>query len=196
MKKIVIGLMLFSAFCNGQDFRPLHKLPDSILIKTIVGKRITYTYQSYTFEGAGKILKVRQNRKMIFADEAKEDLKTTVPHIFLSDSTSDHPVLVTDLTSDMFYGFNIYILNGLESVKIGFIPVAGLAEGSNTEEDNIIPVSIADKLILQTNGTMMRISFSADKLVLRPGSGKEEIVSGDNVKFFYNGKKLKEVDDF
>jgi hypothetical protein len=196
MKKICILLLFIPAISYGQEFRPLHMLPDSSMTKNIVGRRTSYTYEVYTFEGTGKILKVRENKKMIFADEAKEDVKITVPHIFVSDSVSDSPVLVTELTSEVLYGFNIYILKGLESVKIGFIPVAGFPEGADAESVNIVPVSIADKLVLQTDGTMMRISFSADKILLRPGSGKEEVVNGDQIKFLFNGKKLKEVDEF
>jgi hypothetical protein len=196
MKNLWIGFLFFSVVSYGQEFRSLHLLPDSDLIKTVIGKRVTYVYQQYTFEGAGKILKIRENKRLICADEGEDDLKITIPHIFLSDSSTDYPVLMTDLTSEVLYGFNIYVLNGLESIRIGFFPVAAIAPDTDLNPEKLTPIGIADKLVLQTNGTVMRISFSADKVLLRPGTSKEEIVNGDQVKFLYNGKKLKEVEAF
>jgi hypothetical protein len=196
MKYFLIGLLLISAVTYGQEYKTLHMLPDSELLKTVVGKRITYSYKTFTIEGAGKILKVRQNKKMIFADEGSEEQKSIIPHIFLTGDSLDNPVLVIDLYSEALYGFNIYILNGLESVKVGFIPVAMPAETTIADQENIPSSSIVEKIIIETDGKQMRVSFSADKLLLRPGTGKEEIVNGDQVKFLFNGKKLKEVEEF
>jgi hypothetical protein len=196
MKKFLLAFLLLPIISHGQEFRNLNLLPDSVVAKIVVGKRISYTYQAYTFEGVGKIFKVRLNKKMIFADEGEEGQKAIIPHIFMTGDTADLPILMIDYFSDALYGFSLYKLNGLESLKIGFFPIAAIASGAKIDQENIATSSIADKLSLETDGTQIRISFIESQLILRPHTDKEEVVPGDQVKFLYNGKKLKEVEEF
>ncbi len=196
MRILITVLLMFSFTCYGQGFRKYTKMPDSVFVKVVVGKKISYTFKQYTFENSGKIIKVRMDKRLTFADEGMEEQKSIVPHIFMSDDTTDLPILMIDQYSKLLYGFSLYKLNGLESVKIGFLPVAALAPGADTQKEFTPSASIADKLLLETDGTQVQISFTCDQIILWPSSDKEEIVDGKQAKFLYNGKKLKEVEEF
>jgi hypothetical protein len=196
MKNIVLILFIFSVSAYGQEFRKFDAIPDTNLSQTIIGKRITYAYRQYAFEAIGTTVKIRMNKKLILNDEAIEGQKKIVPHIFIPADTSDFPVLMIDHYSDALFGFSLYKLSGLESMKIGFFPLAALAKSVTGENDNVAVTSMANQLLLETDGSFIRISFNAEQILLRPGTDQEEIVPGDQVKFLFNGKKLKEVQEF
>lgn len=196
MKNLIIVFLLFSAAGYGQEYKKMNLLPDSILVKTIVGKRISYAYERYTFEGSSTAVKVRLNKKLILTDESFEGQKSIAPHVFITTDTSDKPIIMVDHYTSGLSGFSLYKLCEPEPVIIGFIPVAAIAPGADISKENTESVGIADKLLLETDGTVIHISFLSEKIIIYPATDNEEIVQSDQIKFLYNGKKLKEVEEF
>ena len=197
MKKIIGLLLIFiSGIIYCQDFRIYHPIADSLIAKTTVGKKVTYSYQNYLFDITGRIMKFKDNKKLIYSDEAPEGIRKVIPSIFISDSTADQVVLYTEMMTENMSGFSLYLLNGLETKLIGYFPLALEASISKANKTSPRTQSLIDYLILETNGNTWRISFKTEKIVIHPGTDREEVIKGDEAKFIFNGKKLKEVKDF
>jgi hypothetical protein len=196
MKTILIILLFTTDALFGQEYRPYHVVADSLLVKTVVGKKTSYTYATYLFDILGRQLKFKENKKLIYSEEAPEGTRKVTPYVFTSDSTTDHMLLLTELSSETMNGFNLYILNGLETKSIGFFALALSASVSRTNKTSPRSQSLVNYINIETNGTQWRISFNAEDVVIHPGTDREETMKGKDVKFLYNGKKLKEVDKF
>jgi hypothetical protein len=197
MRQICLFILCF-LFSNATSQIPdrFSPLPDSSFKQLIVGKRVSYNYQLFTIENSSTAVKIRLNKKLIFTDESFEGQKRMTPHLFVPSDTSADKILMTDHYSNVLTGFSLYILNNQEPVKIGFLPLAAPVQNTGVNDEKIASESIFDKLILESDGSFIRISFNTDKVLLYPGTENEEIVAGEKVKFLYNGKKLKEVEDF
>lgn len=196
MKKILLLFCLIEGITNAQEFRTLQLVPDSDFVITQTGKRVSYVFNIHTFETFGKQLKVRCNKKLILTDEGTDNITGILPHLFISLDTNNVMVLMTDISSDVLTGFNLYLLKSLEPNKIGFFPVAAKLPGSESEEEFLKSASAANNILIEVCGNEMRVSFTTGLIILRPGTDREEVVDGSTVKFLYNGKKLKEVDEF
>lgn len=196
MKILIFSALFFAISLSAQEFRPYHEITDSSMTKKMVGKKAIYTYDTYFIEIMGKHFKVKQNKKLIFTDELKEGTKMVLPSLFISENQADPTIICAQLTSNDVYGFNLYMLNGEDTKLVSFISVAMPGTTKKSEEVGSKSENISTYLKLETNGSQCRISFTADKLVIHPGTDREEIINGDEVKFLYNGKKLKEVKEF
>lgn len=196
MKTTIIILLFVTGTLFGQGFRPYHVIADSLLVKTTVGKKTSYGYKAYLFDIMGRQLKFKENKKLIYSEEAPEGTRKVLPYVFVSDSSSDHLILLTELSSETMNGFNLYILNGLETKSIGFFALALNASVSRANKTSPKTQSLVNYINLQTNGNQWRISFNVEDIVIHPGTDREETMKSSEVKFLYNGKKLKEVDEF
>lgn len=196
MKTYIFVLLLFTGALFGQEFRPYHAIADSLLVKTVVGKKSSYSYQSYLFEIMGRQLKMKESKKLIFSDEAVEGARKIIPYLFVSENPADHLILMTEQSSEIINGFNLYVLKGLDTKLMGFFALALNTGISKTNKMSPPSPSLVDYINIETNGTQWRITFTADELVIHPGTDREETMSGKEIKFLYNGKKLKEVDEF
>jgi hypothetical protein len=197
MKKyFIISLLLISVGIFSQEYRKYNPIADSVLAKTTVGKKNTYGFKSFTFDITGRQVKIKDNKKLIFSDEAIEGVRRVMPFVLVSDSTSDPIILLAELYAETLSGFTLYLLNGVETKVIGYFPLALEASISRANKTSPKSQSLVNYMILETNGATWRISFKADKIVIHPGTEREEVISGKDAKFVFNGKKLKEVKDF
>ena len=195
--KIIVFVLLF---CMGrlcaQDLMQYDPVPDSLLVKTTAGKRISYSCQDYTIDIYGRNFKVKEGKKILFGDTGEQEAKMVVPHIyFLKADSTYHKLLVAEYSSGFSLGLGIYIINGTESRKIGFLALAD-DDTAGGDKENLYPVSAVKDLMLQTDGDNLFISFKCNKIIIHPGSDREELVDANEIKFIYNGKKLKEVKKF
>jgi hypothetical protein len=195
MKTLSLLLVLITGTLYSQDFRPYHVVADSLLVKTVVSKKTSYSYQTYLFDIMGRQLKVKMNKKLMFNEEGFEDTKKIVPFVFQSENSADNLLLYTELSSESLQGFNLYILNGLGSKKISFFPFALKVTNSNNSDKKTFQ-SLANVIHIETNGSQWRITFNEGEIVVHQGTDREETRNATEIKFLYNGKKLKEVDEF
>jgi hypothetical protein len=196
MKKIFFLLLFYAGSIYSQDNYSMKLVPDSLITIIQTGKRITYVYNTLSIDTYGKQLKVRNKRKLILTDEGTDDISSIRPHLFIARDSSDLMILMIDIMFDVLSGFNLYLLDNTESKLIGYFPVAGKMPGNQTAEEFFNSFSLFNNLSIEIVGTDIRISFSTDQIILRPGTDRETVVDGENVKFLYNGKKLKEVEEF
>jgi len=196
MKTFIFILLLVSGALFGQEFRTYQAIADSAIVSNVVGKKVSYTYQSYLFDLIGRQIKLKENKKMIFSDEAVEGTKRVVPFLFFTENTTDLAILMTEFYSERMLGFNIYILNGPETKLLGFFPLTLDMGTSKTNKSSYRSQSLKNCIKIETNGTQFRISFDAEKLIIHPTTDREEAVLANEIKFLFNGKKLKEVKEF
>lgn len=196
MKYIFLLLSLISGTLFSQEYRSYLLVPDSLIQSTTVGKKMVYTYQGYSFEITGRQIKFKDKKKLIFGDEAPEGTRKVKPYVFSSGNEKDSKILLAELYSETLTGFNLYILNSLESRFIGFFGLALNAQASTASKSSPASQSLTNYLNLETNGSQWRISFNADEIVIHPGTDREEVIKGNEAKFIYTGKKLKEVKEF
>ena len=196
MKIIIVVLLLCTGSICAQNYMQYERVPDTQLVKTNFGKRINYQYKSYTIDIFSKSLRVKEGKRLIFSDVGDKNAKMIVPHLyFLPRDTTYHKILVAEFSADYSIGLGIYIINGYESRKIGFLEVA-VNDTAGVNKEKLYPVSAVKNLLLQTDGNNLFISFTCNKVVANPGSDREELINADILKFVYNGKKLKEVKNF
>lgn len=194
MRTIIACLLFVSCALFGQDFRSYNAVADSLLTDTIVGKKTTYSYQNFNFEIMGKRIKLKDDKKLLLSDEAIEGTRKVIPHVLVSDSASDPVIIIADLYAVNMMGFNIYILNGAETKLVGFLGLV-LNTGSGRKKVTASQ-SLINNIKIKTDGSDWQISFDAKEILVHPGSDREEVIDGDEAKFIYNGKRLKEVKGF
>ena len=175
-------LSVLFLFClvglHAQDFTPYYQISDSLFTQTANGKHVVFTCKNYSFESYGK-----------------KGAKEVVPHLFALEDTTYHKLLVAEFNSDKTMGIGIYIINGTDSRKIGYLELAANDTG-NADPETLKPVSILKDLRLQTDGENLFISFNTDKIITHPGTDREALADASDIKFIFNGKKLKEVKSF
>lgn len=190
---ITLALLLCTNNINGQDLMQYDQVSDDVLGKATIGKRVTFTYKNYSVDVFGKVFKIREGKEIIFGDVGTKGTQQVIPHFFRVKDSTYHMLLVVENLSDISLGLGLYIINGFDSRKIGLLEVAANDTLSGTDQKDLHPVSLVNSLRLQTDGDNLYISFATDKIIIHPGSNREELIDANQEKLIYNGKRLKEV---